>query len=215
MNALKTVMKDSLRRAAIIPILAIGVSWAVPWVQAGEVVATKIDHDDGRFRVHSDMLLNIPVSEVRLLLGDFRNLPSINNDIKNVEFFPDSLQGHQRMRIQSEVCALMVCLDYNWVQEVRVSTQNEIFTRFDPTLSDFRMGWVRYRFRREGSSTRLIMDAELEPDFWFPPVIGPMLIKSKLRDEALETALGIEKLRAYAINDKGRNRFAWRDQISR
>jgi hypothetical protein len=38
-----------------------------------------------------------------------------------------------------------------------------------------------------------------------------MLIKGKLRDESLETALGIEKLRAHVINGEESNRFAWRD----
>jgi hypothetical protein len=215
MNALKIPTKQTLRLLAIVPAVAVGLSCISPWARSGEVVATRIEHHDGQFVIHSDMLLDVPVSKVRSLLNDFQNLPRINSDIKHVEHLPDSLEGHPRMRIRSEVCALLVCLDYKWVQEVQISNASEILTRFDPTLSDFRMGWVRYRFHREGSSTRLIMDAKLEPDFWFPPLIGPMLIKGKLRDEALETALGIEELVPNMIgNEKGR-RFAWRDHNNR
>ncbi len=179
-------------------------------VQAREGVRTSVQHDNGRFTIESNMVIQLPEEDVRAILMDFNNLPRINSDIRTVTLLSRHGQTPVRMRINSEVCALLMCMDYTWVQSVRVLPSGDIVTHFDPTLSDFREGWVRYRLIPEGYNTRLIMNAVLVPDFWFPPLIGPMIIKSKLRDEALETALGIERLQSYAahLNGDNRRRFA-------
>ena len=49
------------------------------------------------------------------------------------------------------------------------------------------------------------MEADIIPEFWFPPVIGPLLIMNKLRNEALETAKGVERV-AAAEDQSGRSK---------
>jgi hypothetical protein len=162
------------------------------YAHSGEVITSNVHHDNGRFTVHSNMLVHLHASYVRKILTDFENLPRINANIKGVNMLAPSPEKAIRMRVESEVCALLVCLDYSWVQEVSILPSGDIITHFDPALSDFREGWVRYQLVSEGAHTRLITDAVLVPDFWFPPLIGPILIKGKLRSEALEAASRIE-----------------------
>jgi hypothetical protein len=162
------------------------------FAHSGKVITSNVHHDNGRFTVHSNMLVHLHASHVRKILTDFENLPRINANIKGVNMLAPSPDNAIRMRVESQVCALFVCLDYSWVQEVSILPSGDIITHFDPALSDFREGWVRYQLVSEGAHTRLITDAELVPDFWFPPLIGPILIKAKLRSEALEAATGIE-----------------------
>ena len=76
-------------------------------------------------------------------------------------------------------------------------------------MSDFREGWVRYRLLAEGEHTQLITDAMLVPNFWFPPLVGTMLIKGKLSSEALEAATGTETV---ALRRKA-NRLGWTTPI--
>ena len=88
------------------------------------------------------------------------------------------------------------------VQEAETLASGDIMTVIDPSMSDFREGRVRYRLLPEDEdSTRLVTDALVVPDFWFPPLIGPALIKRKLRDEALDTALGVERIAAQDKRD--------------
>ena len=180
-------------RVAFVILLLVALS-CPPFVHAGELTTSDVQHHNGRFTVHSSMLVRLPVSQVRKILTDFENLPRINSNIKTVNMLAPSRQGMMRMQLKSEVCALFICLDYRWVQEVNLLPSGDIVTHFDPALSDFREGWVRYQLLSEGRYTRLITDAILVPDFWFPPLIGPMLVKSKLRNEALDTVMGIETL---------------------
>ena len=51
---------------------------------------------------------------------------------------------------------------------------------------------------QENEGSRLIFFAALTPDFWVPPLIGPYIIKKKMREEAVETVLGLERLASAA-----------------
>ena len=173
--------------------LALGLTCA-NLIQAGEVTQATVDYVDGRFILHTDVLIKAPTSQVRAILTRYEKLPQVHGGIKAVEILTPAADGQTRMRVQSQVCILLICLHYQWVQTVRTLPSGDIVTEFDPGASDFREGWVRYRLLPEGEHTRLLMDARLTPDFWFPPVIGPWLIESKLRKEALATAWGVERL---------------------
>lgn len=188
----------------LVIVLLVAFTWPIS-VNAGEVVNSDVQHDNGRFTVHSSVLVYRSTDDVRRILTDFKNLSHINTSIKNVDMLAPSRNGILRMRVKSEVCALFICLNYKWVQEVTILPSGDIVTRFDPAMSDFREGWVRYRLLADGEHTRLITDAVLVPDFWFPPIIGTMLIKGKLSSEALEAATGIE---AVALRKKV-NRHGW------
>jgi hypothetical protein len=175
--------------------------------QSGEVIEATVKHYKGHFTIHTNILIQVPVAQARAILTRFENLPKVNNGISKVEILQRSDSGQERMRVESQVCMMFFCLDYHWVQEVEILPSGDIITRIDPALSDFREGWVRYQLLPEDSQTRLIMDADIVPDFWFPPLIGPLIIKSKLRDEALETAMGVERLANFRTSKALANRI--------
>lgn len=163
-------------------------------VQAKEITQLNIEHADGRFIIHANILIAAPLSQVRAVLTDFENLSELNPNIKTVEILDSKDADQTRMRIQSQTCILFFCLNYQWVQETQVLASNDIITHFDASLSDFRQGWVRYRLLAEGNQTRLVTDADLVPSFWIPPFLGPALIKRSLYQESLAIALRIEQL---------------------
>jgi hypothetical protein len=164
------------------------------FAQGEAVTRANVEHNHGHFTLHANMVIRAPIHQVRAVLTQFDNLPKINSGIKAVQILDHKDNESVRMRIASEVCLLFICRAYQWVQDARLLPSGDIMTRMDPSLSDFQKGWVRYRLRAENQHTRLLMDAELVPDFWFPPIVGTLLIKRKLQHEALETALGVEQL---------------------
>jgi hypothetical protein len=163
-------------------------------IQAKEVTQLKINHADGRFVIHANILIAAPLYQVRAILTDFENLSELNPNIKTVEILESGDADQTRMQIASRTCILFFCVNYQWVQETYVLASNDIVTHFDPGLSDFYKGWVRYRLLAEGNQTRLVTDADLMPSFWIPPLLGPALIKKSLREESLAIALRIEEL---------------------
>jgi hypothetical protein len=176
--------------------LALGGLLAVPPSPAGDLTQATVEYADQRFTVHTELVVHAPAERVRAVLSQPENLPQMNPAIEDVVLLEQTAANQRRMRITSRVCVSLICLRYQWVQEARTLPSGDIVTHFDPDASDFREGWVRYRLLPAGGHTRLLMDAELVPDFWFPPLLGPALIKHALRTEALATAAGIERLAA-------------------
>jgi hypothetical protein len=197
-------MLSKLRRPGllILLILLILLPGLTSSALGGQIISALVEHEDGRFIVRADLLVNVPEPRTRAILTQYQNLPKINSGIKNVQILDSDTGGRVRMRVQASGCILFVCLEYHWVQDARVLPSGDIVTVFDPAQSDFRSGHVTYRLLPAAEHTRLVMDAEIVPDFWFPPLIGPWLIKRKLRTEALETALGVERV-AAAQGDAG------------
>ena len=63
-----------------------------------------------------------------------------------------------------------------------------------PEFSNFRSGYANWALREEGGGTHLLFTTQLEPSFWVPPLIGPWLIRYKLREEALQSVDNLEQL---------------------
>src|SRR3546814_6184254 len=72
------------------------------------------------------------------------------------------------------------------VQDVRDSHTTERY-QLDalviPALSNLRYGKAHWQLERCDAQTCLNFSAELEPDFWVPPLLGPWLIKRTMRRE--------------------------------
>ena len=161
---------------------------------AGEVLSAKVEHDAGRFTIYSDIRIQAPADRVRTILTRYENLPRVNGGIKSVKILQRRADGSARMRVLARICILFICREYHWVQEATTLPSGDILTVIDPEESTFREGWVRYQILPDGDNTRLVTNADLVPDIWFPPVIGPWLIKHKLQSETLETAEGVEHM---------------------
>ena len=52
----------------------------------------------------------------------------------------------------------------------------------------------------ENGGTRIEYRLAMEPGFWVPPVIGPMVIRRKLRSSGLRAAENLERLAREAGN---------------
>jgi hypothetical protein len=171
--------------------------WSPVAVPSDDSVNATVERRGERFILHSEVLVRVPKAHVQAILNHFEGLPRLNKSIRQVHILERRQNGQIRMRLRAEACVLLICLHYGWVQEVSRLANGDIRAVFDPTVSDFREGWTRYSFLAEGHGTRLIFDASLIPEFWFPPVIGTWLIRRKLAEETEETARQLEKLACF------------------
>lgn len=159
-----------------------------------EVLNTSAVREENRFILHAETFVRVSVPEVRRVFTDYRNLPRLNPDIKRVEVLERRDDGAVRLGVASDFCILAVCLNFAWVQEVRVRPDGDIGITLLPDEGDFREGHGRWRLRPDGEGTRLIFDIDLTPNFWIPPLFGSWLMQRKLAEEALETASGLERI---------------------
>lgn len=158
-----------------------------------KVVEVRVGQEGAYLIMHSDVVIPRTPAQVHDVLTDFERLGRINSGLKNVEVLDRQDDGRARMEVVARICILLACLDFAWTQQVYTDNSGDIVADIEPGTGDFRSGQARWRMLAEDGGTRLLFDARLEPDFWFPPLIGRWLMERKLREEALATATGIER----------------------
>jgi hypothetical protein len=165
---------------------------------AGEVLVAQASHDRGLYHVEVDMRLDAPKAEVWRMLTDFAHYNQLNEAIQLSEVLEQRNPEDYRVRTVTDACVYLFCKTLVQVQDVIEVNNSYLAARVLPELSHFRYGLARAYVWEEGVQTRVRVLAEVEPDFWIPPLIGPWLITSKLRSEALETVRNLERLHQAA-----------------
>jgi hypothetical protein len=163
-------------------------------VQAGEILVSQVDHDRGLYRLELDIRLDANKAHVWRLLTDYANYGRINDAIQESEVLRQHSPGIYQVRTVTRACVYFFCKTVRQVQDVTEVPGRYISASVLPAMSDFRHGVARAYIWPEGSQTRVRILAEVEPDFWIPPLIGPWIIGRKLHAEALETLRNVERL---------------------
>jgi hypothetical protein len=161
---------------------------------AATVIETDIRHDHGTYTVKFDVRVNGDAGRIRTLFTDYRHEYDLSDTIVERKLLHTNGDGSVRVRIVMRGCVLIFCQTAKKVMDVQFPNGSEVLAQIDPHESDFRLGRERWRFLAEGETTRIQYDAELVPDFFIPPLIGPWLIKRRMAEELEASAVRIEAL---------------------
>lgn len=130
------------------------------------------------------------------LLTDYPRVSKANDSIQSVEVLPAPAADVTRLKAHLKICVWFYCRQLAQVQDMSLLGTGHLQAVMLPEQSDYKYGLANWRMISEGQGSRLLFDVTVEPDFWVPPLIGPAIIKRKLKQEAVETVVGIEKLAA-------------------
>lgn len=164
---------------------------------AATIEQLEISRSHTVFSMRLSARLDAPLERSHAVFRDLNLLPQINDAVERVRLLDGAPTGAQRLYTRVRVCVSLFCARLDQVQDLR--ERNDAQGRaFDaivlPERSNLRQGRAHWLMRDCDGATCLQFHAELEPDFWVPPLIGPWLIERAMRREALATALGIERL---------------------
>ncbi len=165
--------------------------------QAASIERLEITRSGSRYQMQLAAQLDAPMVNSFAVFNEFSYLPRINDAIESVELLPAPAVDVHRLKTRVRVCVWLFCVRLNQVQDIREShsaTQANMDAVVLPELSNLSFGRAHWTMRPCQMQTCLTFDAELEPDFWIPPGIGPWAIKRAMRREAITTANGIERL---------------------
>lgn len=184
-----------MKRLLVLTLMA-GVLFAAS-TRSADVGQVTVDYEGGEYRVQVEALLNAPADVVFDILTDFDSWPHISGLIVEATVEDAAGPAHHRVRIRSRGCVFAFCKTIDQVQWVTTNGSWHIEAEVLPQYSDLRSGWARTELVPEGSVTRFHYEMTLVPDFWVPPLIGPAVLRHKLREEAIETARTVEMLAAH------------------
>ncbi len=130
------------------------------------------------------------------LVSNYRKWPQFFRTLKKTQLVTTFADGRQRIRLTFRSCVLFICRRIQQLKDVSRQQNSDIFTRIVPDGRYFESGWEHWRLVGDGQDTRLQSRAELVPGFNVIPVIGPWLLKNKLRRSLLWAAEKAEGLAA-------------------
>jgi hypothetical protein len=132
------------------------------------------------------------VATVQRLITDYDRLTEINSSLKESRVVQEYNPLKHRVHTVIRVCILFFCRSVTQVQDISQQAGGRIEAVILPALSDFRQGHARWDLAAAGTGTIMHFNAELEPAFWVPPIIGPWLFERQLIREVRESTAIME-----------------------
>lgn len=162
--------------------------------RAAELDSINVSHEDKRYFVRSVATLDAPIEDVYDTLIDFDNyeaFSSVYHDARWLERNPDD---SGEIYTYTRGCILFVCRGFGRTETVVATRPTFIETRVDPERSKVRYGVSIWNIEAVDERTRIEFALDFEPDFWVPPLLGPIVVKSYLRKGGVEALDRIETL---------------------
>lgn len=154
------------------------------------------------YRYEFSVEVDAPIDAVRAVVTDYDHLERINNDVVQ----SDVLQIYDTSRLKRRMwinhCVLVFCFDLYFIEDVEILDDGSIQTTVLPAESNFKSGRSLWQIEAVSDAvTRISVQAEQTPDFWIPPLVGPIILKRAFMKEVHETAEKIE-LEAHRVESK-------------
>jgi len=161
---------------------------------ACEIKQAEIKFTGRTYQYYFTLELQAPIKAVRDIVTDYDNLARINDDIVQSEILERYGERKLKRRMWLNHCVLVFCFDLYFVENVEELDDGTITTTVIADESNFRRGYSKWRIDSVSDAvTRISVEAEQEPDFWIPPIIGPILFKRAFTKEVRETGIKIER----------------------
>jgi hypothetical protein len=166
---------------------------AAPLVShAGGVLDASVSYDAGVYSLSIEARIDAPVDMVYHLITDYDHLHDINPAIRESRILRAYSPVKHRIRTVTRICVLFYCRNLTQSQDMVQSPGYAIEADILPGDSDFRSGRGHWRLTAVGDATVMHFHAELVPDFFLPPLIGPWLIRREMVDQITEIVMIIE-----------------------
>ena len=167
-----------------------------PFDTAGgaELRSVEVWMEGGRFHLLSESLISASQDDLYAVLIDYEQFKKFTSAIvasKNVK--PDPI-GRPQFYTRMRGCVLIYCHTFVRRGYLVLKPNHDITAVSDPKKSDFEFSRERWRLSREGNSTLMIYEFEMEPRFWVPPFVGPYYIKRALKSGSIRAVDRIEAL---------------------
>lgn len=164
----------------------------VQFADAAEIRSLEFQRHGSRYTVRAESYLEAPPDFVFSSLLNYDQFHRLTSGITQSRWLDEALDGLPLAYTRIDSCVLFFCRRLDKVEQVRVIGFGEIETIALAARSDFRYNRTRWKITAADGGTLIGYHLEMEPDFWVPPLIGPLAIRSKARESAIKIARRLE-----------------------
>ena len=179
-----------VRVAACAAALALALVVAAGPAAAAVIETMQVEREHDRYTIAASMRLAVSQRQAFRAASDYERLPEFNPSVIASQRLPG-----ERLRSTIRLCVALFCKRIEQVMHYQQTPPDSIAMQVVPGAGDIKAGFADWTFSAEdANTTRMVFAAEIQPDFWVPPLIGPYLIARELRRQARVTAESIERL---------------------
>lgn len=161
---------------------------------AAEIREVRVEHRDGRYYMHSETWFDAPRLGVFDVLTDYDRFDRISSIYEETRFEAPAPDGTPRVFTKVVGCVLFFCREMTRTERLETDGPGFIRATTEAGASDFDYAVATWRLSERDGGTFVVYAIEMEPAFWVPPVIGPYVMKRKLRKGGAEAVERIEAL---------------------
>lgn len=158
-----------------------------------------VDHVDGAYVMRSEVWFDVGIEKIFGVFLDWDLSSKFSSAIvesRNIEPGTDGRPGYY---ILNRGCIWFFCKSFERYGYVEHQPFRFIKASVDPEKSDFEVSDESWEFREEADGTVVTYAFRMKPKFFIPPLIGPAIMKNKLRNSGINAIERIEALaRDYA-----------------
>ena len=177
-----------------LPLLIAAVALLAVSANAAELRTLKVQRERGHIIVGSETFIDAPPGAVFEILADYEGFQRISDVFDETRFIERDAAGNGLVYSRVSGCVLLFCTTIERVEELTVEPGRKITAVAVPEESDVKFSSAQWVFEEEAGGTRIDYKLDFKPDFWVPPVLGPMIIRAKLRSRAEAAADRVEEL---------------------
>ena len=152
---------------------------------AADLRDVTVDRIDGTYVMRSEVWFDVSIDKIYGTFLDWdlsTQFSSVVVESRNVEPGED---GRPRFYNRNQACLLFFCKSFERFGYVSHEPLKYIEATADPEKSDFHISDERWEFREEGEGTVVVYDLRFKPKFFIPPLIGPAVMKRKLKTSSI------------------------------
>jgi len=164
-----------------------------------EVIKITVDINDGRYHVFGQSRIAATAEFIYTTLIDYDNFHKLAGGIAETKYLPPDESGDLLAYSRFESCVLIFCKSIEKVEHIVGHPNDSIHVQAIAERSDFIFNESHWRIEADGDTTLLTFEAEFEPDFWIPPLIGPWAVRRKLVRTAELIGTRIEWMQAHGL----------------
>ena len=125
------------------------------------------------------------------------NYDHLNRYSAAIKLSREQWRDGNRVAVESVMggCIAFFCKEVARLERITEYRPHTMDAIIDPEHSDLREGRTLWRLHPDNGGTRLVIEAQMVPDFWVPPLLGRYLIK---RDFIRGTTRLLEAIEAEA-----------------
>ena len=177
----------------LVPLLCVAFITSAP-VLASDVTEFEVTEEDGVYYINAGVDIHAPAEYVHNVLTDYVHIYRLNPSIVESEVLVSPDSGVARIRTKVIGCVISYCQEIERVEDVRILASGDIQAEIVPESSQFKSGITLWQVESKGEGSRLTYYAEMEPDFFIPPIFGSSIVKAKLEEEIIISFTRLEKV---------------------